>query len=45
MLESMVLPVRRNPEELLRRIGHHRASLPHLVREDELSGIINEGRR
>ena len=45
MLETMVNPVRRNPEELLRRIGHHRDTLPHLVKEDELSGIINDGRR
>jgi len=45
MLETMVNPVRRNPEELLRRIGHHRDTLNHLVREEELPGIINEGRR
>lgn len=45
MLETMVNPVRREPEELLRRIGHHRNTLNHLVREEELPEIINEGRR
>jgi plasmid stability protein len=45
MLEAMVNPVRRNPENLLRRIAEHRAALPHLVKEAELPGIINEGRR
>lgn len=45
MLETMVNPVRRNPEELLRRIGHHRDTMNHLVREEELPRIINEGRQ
>lgn len=45
MLETMVNPVRRKPEDLLRRIAEHRAVMPHLVKEDELAGIIREGRR
>lgn len=40
----VVNPVRRNPEDLLRGIAEHRAALPYLVREEELPGIINEGR-
>lgn len=45
MLETMLNPVRRNPEKLRWRISHHQDTLNHLVKEEELPGIINEGRR
>jgi len=45
MLEDSVNPVRSNPVDLLEKIVQHRESLPHLVKEDELESIIDEGRR
>ena len=45
ILELMVNPVRKSSQDLLRQIREHRDKMPHIVRDEELKGIIEEGRR
>ncbi len=44
ILETMINPVRKSPEDLLKQISDRRDRMPHIVRDEELKSIIEEGR-
>lgn len=44
ILETAVTPQRSSPQELLERIQKRRETMNHIVHQDELDVIINEGR-
>ncbi|MCC5835749.1 MAG: Arc family DNA-binding protein [Opitutales bacterium] len=44
ILEMTVNPVRKSSQDLLRQISDRRDKMAHVVKDEELKGIIEEGR-